>query len=84
MINSTEKLELNKILSAVSEYAVTEGGKSVVKGLIPSVDLSEAEYRLSVTQECDKLLYVYGLGKIEAFSDITDELSRAKKGSTLS
>ena len=84
MINSTEKLELNKILGAVSEYAVTEGGKSVVKGLIPSVDLSEAEYRLSVTQECDKLLYVYGLGKIEAFSDITDELSRAKKGSTLS
>ncbi len=84
MINSTEKLELNKILGAVSEYAVTEGGKSVVKGLIPSVDLAEAEYRLSVTQECDKLLYVYGLGKIEAFSDITDELSRAKKGSTLS
>lgn len=29
-------------------------------------------------------MYVYGLGKIEAFSDITDELSRAKKGSTLS
>lgn len=84
MINSTEKLELNKILAAVSEYAVTEGGKSVVKGLIPSVDLAEAEYRLSVTQECDKLLYVYGLGKIEAFSDITEELSRAKKGSTLS
>lgn len=84
MINSTEKLELNKILGAVSEYAVTEGGKSVVKGLVPSVDLAEAEYRLSVTQECDKLLYVYGLGKIEAFSDITDELSRAKKGSTLS
>lgn len=84
MINSTEKLELNKILGAVSEYAVTEGGKSVVKGLIPSVDLAEAEYRLSVTQECDKLLYVYGLGKIEAFSDITEELSRAKKGSTLS
>lgn len=84
MINSTEKLELNKILGAVSEYAVTEGGKSVVKGLIPSVDLAEAEYRLAVTQECDKLLYVYGLGKIETFSDITDELSRAKKGSTLS
>lgn len=84
MKNSIEKLELNKILDAVAEYAVTAGGKSIVKGLIPATEIAEADYRLTVTEECDKLLYTYGSDKVGEFPDVTDELSRAQKGSTLS
>lgn len=79
-----QKLELNKILDAAAGYAVTDGGRAVLSGLTPTPDVDEADYRLTVTQECDRLLYVYGAGKIEEFPDVADELSRAHKGSTLS
>lgn len=83
-LNSIEKLELNKILSAAAEYASTEGGKSLVRSRLPSSDLQEVRRRLTLTEECDKLLYVYGIGKIEYFCDLSDELERVKKGSILS
>ena len=83
-LNSIEKLELNKILSAAAEYASTEGGKAVVRSRLPSSDLQEVRRRLTLTEECDKLLYVYGVGKIECFCDLSDELERVKKGSILS
>ncbi len=83
-LKSIEKLELNKILSAVAEYCSTEGGKKGVTNCSPSSDLAEVRERLSATAECDALLYSYGIGKIESFCDISDELERVKKGSTLS
>ena len=79
-----ERLELDKILSFVSEYAVLDGGKRCVTECAPSHDLEEVRFRLACTEECDKLLYKYGLGKIEYFPDLTDILNRAKKGSALS
>lgn len=78
-----EKLELNKILSSVSEYCSLDRGKSLILSLTPSTVLSEVRQRLLLTEECDKLLYAYGIGKIERFTDVDDELVRAQKGSTL-
>ena len=80
-VKSIEKLELNKVLAAVSEYAATEGGKAEILACAPSQSVEEVRRRLQLTAECDKLLYVVGVGKIEPFRDISDALKRAEKGS---
>ena len=80
---SFDKLELNKILYSVSEYAVTDGGKKLVIAYKPSSDLEEVRRRLSLTSECDKLLYKYGTAKVFSFIDMTEELTRVNKGSSM-
>lgn len=79
-----EKTELNKILSLVAEYAVLDGSRERLKSLSPETDLSAAKKSLELTEECVKLLFTYGMGKIEYFPPFTDELERAAKGSALS
>ena len=79
-----EKTELNKILLLVAEYAVTEGGKEKLRCLHPSSDVKETKQRLSLTEECLKLLFYHGISKVEYFQPFSDELERAKKGSALS
>lgn len=79
-----EKLELNKILAAVAEYASTEGGKTRILNLLPTSDFEEARRRLCFTEECDKLLYKYGVSKIAEFTSVKELCARAAKGSTLS
>lgn len=83
-IKSIERLELNKILASVASYTVSEGGSRLVIACKPSTEIEEVRRRLALTRECDKLLYNYGIGKIEQFSQSDDMLLRAKKGSTLS
>jgi len=82
--NALERLELNKILSSVADFAVLDGGKAAVLAYTPSDDLSEVRQKLDMTEECDKLLFTYGVGKIERFNDVSSELARACKGSVLS
>ncbi len=79
-----EKLELNKILSAAAEYAVLDGGRSLVMALSPSVEIAQVRRRLSFTRECTELLFTYGLGKIERFGNVAEQIKRAGKGSVLS
>ncbi len=79
-----EKTELNKILSLVAEYAVLEGSKARMISTQPSNQISEAKNRLKQTEEGMKLLFSYGISKIEYFPAFLDELERAEKGSTLS
>lgn len=81
---NSERLELDKILSAVSEYAVLEGGKNQIKNFLPEKSKEEVRALLDKTAECDKLLYKYGVGKIEYFGDVKDLITRAAKGSALS
>lgn len=81
---ATEKTELNKILAIVAEYATLSGGKEKLKRTEPETDLSKAKKRLTLTEECEKLLFRYGVSKIEAFPPLNGELDRAKKGSVLS
>ena len=79
-----EKTELNKILSLVSEYAVLEGSKELLKATMPSPLLAETKRRLKQTEECRELLFTHGVSKIEYFPAFTDEIECAKKGSALS
>lgn len=82
--NCSEKLELNKILSACAEYASLDGGKAKILSCTPSDDLTEVRRRLTLTRECDKLLYTYGIDRIERYVDSDDALKRAEKGAALS
>lgn len=79
-----EKTELNKILSIAAEYAVLDGSKEKMRALQPSSDLSEVKKGLDLTEECVKLLFTYGVGKVEYFPPFSDEIERAEKGSALS
>ena len=81
---STERLELDKILLAVSGYAVLEEGKEKVLNCAPSTDIDEVRGLLDCTEECDKILYTYGAGKIERFEAVRDNIERAAKGAALS
>ena len=83
-IKSLERLELDKILLAVSGYAVLEEGKKKILNCVPSTDIDEVRKALDCTAECDKILYTYGIGKIEHFGDVKDNIERAEKGSALS
>ncbi len=78
-----EKTELNKILALASTYATLDGGKKRLVQTHPTSIVSEAKKRLKITEECMALLFTYGVAKIEYFPPFSDELGRAKKGSTL-
>ncbi len=78
-----EKTELNKILAQVSTYAATEGGKKSVLEKAPSSNLLEVKNKLKETGEGVKLLFDYGVSKVEYFAPFTDELQRAQKGASL-
>lgn len=81
---SLERLELDKILLTASGYAVLEEGKQKLLECVPSTDIEEVRRLLDCTEECDKILYTYGTGKIEQFGDVKDNIERASKGSALS
>ena len=83
-IKSIEKTELNKILSCAAEYAVLEASKASLMHFAPNSNLQEVKKSLDKTEECVKLLFTHGVGKIEYFPSFSDEIVRAKKGSTLS
>ncbi|MBQ7323397.1 MAG: endonuclease MutS2 [Clostridia bacterium] len=78
-----EKTELNKILSIAGGFATLEGGREKLTSFSPISEVKEVKRLLKLTEECVKLLFTHGLSKIEHFPTFTDELGRAKKGSTL-
>ena len=79
-----EKLELNKVLAQCSNFAVLSSAKQMIAEEVPSSELKEVRERLARTQEADILLFRFGASGVEYFDDVTDLLSRAEKGSTLS
>lgn len=83
-LKCVEKLELNKILSAVADFTVSQEGKTLALAVTPSTDLAEVRRRLDITSECEKLLFTHGIGKICEFDNIDGHLKRAQKGSALS
>ena len=78
------KLELNKVLAQCTNFAVLSSAKQMIAEEVPSSDLKEVRERLARTQEADILLFRFGASGVEYFDDVTDLLSRAEKGSTLS
>ncbi len=83
-IQAIEKTELNKILLGVAEYAVLDASKASLSVFAPSSALADVKKSLDKTEECVKLLFMHGVGKVEYFPAFSDEIIRAKKGSTLS
>lgn len=83
MTGEYKRLELDKILSFVSAYAVTEGGKERANAFAPAAGLDEAEYLLSLTEEGYKLLFEIGAGKVACFPPLGDKADRAEKGASL-
>lgn len=79
-----EKTELNKILQTVAEYAVLDGAAEKLKNTVPGSTVPEVKRSLKLTEESVKLLFTYGVGKIEYFPPFSDEIERAEKGSALS
>ncbi len=83
--NKTLKyLEYDKILNNVSKYTVLSSSASILLSSTPETDYLSAKYLLNKTNEAYKLYYEYGVGNIEYFEQLTDELDRAKKNSILS
>lgn len=70
---------MNKILEDAAEYAVLAGGKEKLKSCEPAAALSESKARLNRTKECVKLLFTYGLSKVEYYEPLGDSLTRAEK-----
>ena len=77
-------LEFDKIQRICSEYAVLECGERDLQAERPTTDREQADFLLKKTQEAYKLLYTYGVAGIDFFDELTDELSRARRNSTLS
>lgn len=83
MKSSVQGLELDKILAAVSSYAVLDAGKEATLSLAPQTALSAAKRALDFTEEATVLLFTLGAGRVEYFPPLGDLLERAEKGATL-
>lgn len=79
-----QKLELDKILLSVSNFAITDKGRLKILDTKPFKKVEEVRLLLDCTAECDKILYMHGAGKVEPFGSVEDNIERASKGSALS
>lgn len=79
-----QKLELDKILLSVSNFAVTDKGRLKILDTKPFKKVEEVRLLLDCTAECDKIMYTHGAGKVEFFGSVEDNIERASKGSALS
>ena len=84
MKSGAERLELNKILEAVSSFCVLEEGKARILACEPTENIGEAKRLLDLTEEARLLLFELGSGSVEAFSPLGDIPARAEKGASLS
>ncbi len=78
-----KSIEYDKILSALSEFAVLNSTKKQILEFVPATDIKEAEFLLKKTEEAYKLLFVYSVGGIFFFDDVFEQLLRVDKGGTL-
>ena len=77
-------LEFDKIQRLCAEHAVLERGKRAICKEKPASDMETANFLLKKTQEAYKLLFDYGVAGVDYFDELNDELTRAKRNSTLS
>ncbi len=76
-------LEYDKILAEVSAFAVLHNTKEAILDLKPLNTLNEVDLLLKQTEEAYKYLYVYSVGGIYFFDDITEQLDRVVVGGVL-
>lgn len=77
-------LEFNKILDMLSAYALSDPGKELCRRLTPLGDFADVNRALDETEEAVAVLMYVGGNPLISFGDISEYLSLAEKGSTLS
>lgn len=76
-------LEYDKIRAVLASFAPTAGAKERCLALLPAENESEVRYRLARTGAAKALLSDKGMPSFGAMPDVTDLLTRAGKGATL-
>lgn len=84
MNNYLEKLEYNKILDKLSNYAITYLGKELCLKLLPSNNKKEVENMLKETEEAVRILYKNNTPPINEISDNTINIKTLESYGTLS
>lgn len=84
MNNYLEKLEYNKILEKLSNYAITYLGKDLCITLLPSSNKEEVKHMLKETEEAVNLLYRCNTPPISEIADNTINIKTIESYGTLS
>ncbi len=77
-------LEFTKIREMLAAYALSDPGKEKCRALTPLDDFDEVNRALDETEEAVATLAYVGGNPLISFNDISEYLSLAEKGSTLS
>lgn len=78
-----EKLEFNKILKIISDFAITYIGKNLAQDLMPIMIKKDIKKALSQTTEALKLLYRLGNVPISEIANITIHIKRLENADSL-
>ncbi|MDD6795243.1 MAG: endonuclease MutS2 [Clostridiaceae bacterium] len=76
-------LEFNKIKTKLEKYAVTAGGKELVRELVPYESAYDVKNALEETYEAYNLVLKKGNPPFAGTIDVREAVSRAKKGGVL-
>ena len=79
-----DKLEFNKVLEMLENYAVTYLGKEMIKNLKPSFNKNEVQINLKETEQADVLTHRIGGIPIGEIDNINMHLRTLEAGGTLS
>lgn len=79
-----DKLEFNKVLEMLENYAVTYLGKEMVKNLKPSFNKNEVQINLKETEQADILTHRIGGIPLGEIDNINVHLRTLEAGGTLS
>ncbi len=82
--NSLKILEYDRILRTIKDFAVSNTAKQKALNLRPMIDKEEIEFELDKTAEAFEILMKNSSFHISNIPDISESLSLAKVGSTLS
>lgn len=77
-------LEYNKIIELITNYAVSEGGRSLCSNLVPSDNLADIENALCNTDDALSRIFAKGILSLSGTVDLSESLSRLSIGASLS
>ncbi|NLD83848.1 MAG: endonuclease MutS2, partial [Clostridiales bacterium] len=77
-------LEFTKIRDMLASYALSDAGRDLCRTLTPLNDFTEVGKALDETEEAVAVLAYQGGNPLISFADVSEYLSLAEKGSTLS
>lgn len=80
-----EKLEFNKILNHISNFAITESGKTQVNSIYPFTDVKKIQTEGYLVSEAKEIIIKTGLPPIDYIPNLESSLSESKiEGAVLS